>query len=101
MRIIKGEFKGKKLLIPLDKTTRPLKDFKTTSIFGITQDVTNSALRNFSRTTAKFVGPNLPNVANVGDIWLNTLSGSIYFYITDGSTGGTSGAGMTSAWVEI
>ena len=82
-------------------TTRPLKDFKTTSIFGITQDVINSALRNFSRTTAKFVDSNLPNVANVGDIWLNTVSGNLFYYISDGTTGGSGGTGMTSAWVEV
>ncbi len=35
MRIIKGEFKGKKLLIPLDKSTRPLKDIVRESIFNV------------------------------------------------------------------
>ncbi len=35
MRIISGEFKGKKLLIPLDKSTRPLKDMVRESIFNI------------------------------------------------------------------
>ena len=35
MRIIAGELKGKKLLIPLDKSTRPLKDMVRESIFNI------------------------------------------------------------------
>ncbi len=35
MRIIAGELKGKKLLIPLDKSTRPLKDVVRESIFNI------------------------------------------------------------------
>ena len=35
MRIITGELKGKKLLIPLDKSTRPLKDVVRESIFNI------------------------------------------------------------------
>ena len=35
MRIISGDLKGKKLLIPLDKSTRPLKDMVRESIFNI------------------------------------------------------------------
>ena len=35
MRIIGGNFKGKKLLIPLDKSTRPLRDIVRESIFNI------------------------------------------------------------------
>ena len=35
MRIITGELKGKKLLIPLDKSTRPLKYMVRESIFNI------------------------------------------------------------------
>ena len=35
MRIISGELKGKKLLAPLDKSTRPLKDMVRESIFNI------------------------------------------------------------------
>ena len=35
MRIIKGELKGKKLLIPLDRSTRPLKDIVRESIFNV------------------------------------------------------------------
>ena len=35
MRIISGEFKGKKLSTPLDKSTRPLKDIVRESIFNV------------------------------------------------------------------
>ena len=35
MRIISGNLKGKKLLTPLDKSTRPLKDMVRESIFNI------------------------------------------------------------------
>ena len=35
MRVISGKFKGKKILIPKDKKTRPLKDFTKESIFNI------------------------------------------------------------------
>ena len=35
MRIISGSFKGKKILTPKDKTTRPLKDLTKESIFNI------------------------------------------------------------------
>ena len=35
MRIISGSFKGKKILLPKDKLTRPLKDLAKESIFNI------------------------------------------------------------------
>ena len=35
MRIIGGKFKGKKILEPKDKQTRPLKDLTKESIFNI------------------------------------------------------------------
>ena len=35
MRIISGKFKGKKLLLPKDKKTRPLKDLVKVSIFNL------------------------------------------------------------------
>ena len=37
MRIISGTSKGKKILSPRDKTTRPLKDLTKESIFNIIQ----------------------------------------------------------------
>ena len=35
MRIISGAFRGKKIILPLDKNTRPLKDITKESIFNI------------------------------------------------------------------
>ena len=35
MRIISGQYKGKRILEPLDKNTRPLKDLTKESIFNI------------------------------------------------------------------
>ena len=37
MRIISGNFKGKKLILPKDKNTRPLKDIVKESIFNLIQ----------------------------------------------------------------
>ena len=37
MRIISGQFRGKKILEPKDKSTRPLKDLTKESIFNIIQ----------------------------------------------------------------
>ena len=35
MRIIAGRFKGRKLFLPKDKNTRPLKDLVKSSIFNL------------------------------------------------------------------
>ena len=35
MRIISGMFKGRKLFLPIDKNTRPLKDLVKESIFNL------------------------------------------------------------------
>jgi len=35
MRIISGSFKGKKIIDPKDKSTRPLKDLAKESLFNI------------------------------------------------------------------
>ena len=35
MRIISGDFKGKKIFIPLDKKTRPIRDLVKESIFNL------------------------------------------------------------------
>ena len=37
MRIISGNYKGKKILLPKDKLTRPLKDLTKESIFNMIQ----------------------------------------------------------------
>ena len=47
MRIISGIFKGKKILIPKDKKTRPLKDLTKESIFNIIKH-SNKFKINFS-----------------------------------------------------
>src|SRR5210317_108702 len=47
MRIISGSFKGKKITIPKDKTTRPLKDLTKESIFNIIKH-SNKFKINFS-----------------------------------------------------
>ncbi len=38
MRIIGGKFKGKKLLLPIDKKTRPLRDLVKESIFNLLEN---------------------------------------------------------------
>ena len=38
MRIIGGKFKGKKLLLPIDKKTRPLKDLVKESVFNLLEN---------------------------------------------------------------
>ena len=49
MRIISGFFKGKKILEPKDKTTRPLKDLTKESIFNIIKH-SNKFKINFSNS---------------------------------------------------
>ncbi len=49
MRIISGSFKGKKILIPKDKNTRPLKDLTKESIFNVIQH-SNKFKINFSNS---------------------------------------------------
>ena len=44
MRIIGGKFKGKKLFLPKDKNTRPLKDIVKESIFNLIQHSKNIEL---------------------------------------------------------
>ena len=61
MRIIGGSFKGKKLLIPLDKSTRPLRDMVRESIFNILdhsskvpKDINNSKVLDLFSGTGSF-----------------------------------------------
>ena len=82
-------------------TTRPLKTFISKNSIGASADNVRNALTNYARTDSKFVGARTPLVANVGDIWLNSLEGKVFIFMSDGTTGGTSGTGMTSAWVEV
>jgi len=45
MRIISGSFKGKKILEPKDKNTRPLKDLTKESIFNIINHSNNFSVK--------------------------------------------------------
>ena len=49
MRIISGDFKGKKILEPKDKNTRPLKDLTKESIFNIIRH-SNKVKINFNNS---------------------------------------------------
>ena len=61
MRVIGGRLKGKKLLIPLDKSTRPLRDMVRESIFNILdhsskvpKDINNSKVLDLFSGTGSF-----------------------------------------------
>ena len=61
MRIIGGSLKGKKLLIPLDKSTRPLRDMVRESIFNIldhsskvSKNINNSKVLDLFSGTGSF-----------------------------------------------
>ena len=61
MRIIGGDLKGKKLLIPLDKSTRPLRDMVRESIFNIlnhsskvSKNINNSKVLDLFSGTGSF-----------------------------------------------
>jgi len=61
MRIIGGSLKGKKLLIPLDKSTRPLRDMVRESIFNIlnhsskvSKDINNAKVLDLFSGTGSF-----------------------------------------------
>ena len=61
MKIIGGDLKGKKLLIPLDKSTRPLKDMVRESIFNIlnhsskvSKNINNSKVLDLFSGTGSF-----------------------------------------------
>ena len=58
MRVIGGSFKGKKLLIPLDKSTRPLRDMVRESIFNIL-DHSSKVSKNINNLVTKEY-PNFP-----------------------------------------
>ena len=61
MRVIGGYLKGKKLLVPLDKSTRPLKDIVKESIFNIlnhsnkvSKNINNSKVLDLFSGTGSF-----------------------------------------------
>ena len=76
MRIISGTFKGKKILQPSDKTTRPLKDLTKESIFNI---IKHSNLLKIEVENSKV----LDLFSGVGSFGLECLSrgaSNVFFY---------------------
>ena len=76
MRIISGSFKGKKILIPKDKKTRPLKDLTKESIFNIIQHSTKFKI-NISNSSI------LDLFSGVGSFGIECLSRGVkkvFFY---------------------
>ncbi len=67
MRIISGNFKGKKILLPKDKLTRPLKDLTKESIFNI---IKHSKLLNVELENSNI----LDLFSGVGSFGLECLS---------------------------
>ena len=67
MRIISGNFKGKKILLPKDKLTRPLKDLTKESIFNI---IKHSKLLNVELNNSNI----LDLFSGVGSFGLECLS---------------------------
>ena len=67
MRIISGNFKGKKILLPKDKLTRPLKDLTKESIFNI---INHSKLLDFNLENSDI----LDLFSGVGSFGLECLS---------------------------
>ena len=67
MRIISGSFKGKKIILPKDKLTRPLKDLTKESIFNI---IKHSKLLNVELEQANI----LDLFSGIGSFGLECLS---------------------------
>ena len=68
MRIISGNYKGKKILLPKDKLTRPLKDLTKESIFNI---IKHSKLLDINLENSNI----LDLFSGVGSFGLECLSG--------------------------
>ena len=67
MRIISGSFKGKKILEPKDKNTRPLKDLTKESIFNI--------IEHSNKFKIKLLGSNVLDLfSGVGSFGIECLS---------------------------
>jgi 16S rRNA (guanine966-N2)-methyltransferase len=72
MRIISGNFKGKKILEPRDDTTRPLKDLTKESIFNI--------ILHSNKFNIKLENSNILDLfSGVGSFGLECLSRGSYF----------------------
>ena len=67
MRIISGNYKGKKILLPKDKLTRPLKDLTKESIFNI---IKHSKLLNINLDNSNI----LDLFSGIGSFGLECLS---------------------------
>ena len=72
MRIISGQYKGKRILEPLDKNTRPLKDLTKESIFNIIEH-SNKLSFNLSNSNI------LDLFSGVGSFGLEALSRNANF----------------------
>lgn len=67
MRIISGSFKGKKILQPLDKNTRPLKDMTKEAIFNI--------INHSNKFSAEIINSNVLDLfSGVGSFGLECIS---------------------------
>ena len=58
----------------------------------VTKSNVASSIKGSNSRDIKYVNTIIPPVANVGQYWMNTSSGRIYVYMTDG---------ITNAWVEV
>ena len=103
MRIIGGKFKGKKLLLPIDKKTRPLKDLVKESVFNLLENsnkyqivLKNSAvldlfsgsgsfgLECISRGVEKIVfSENYPSVINILKRNISNINGNKFSKIIE------------------
>ena len=70
MRIISGDYKGKKILIPKDKLTRPLKDLTKESLFNI---IRHSKLLDLKLENSKI----LDLFSGVGSLDLSVYQGGL------------------------
>tara|TARA_B100000787_G_scaffold87378_1_gene64540 strand:- start:2683 stop:3252 length:570 start_codon:yes stop_codon:yes gene_type:complete len=77
MRIIAGNFKGRKILEPIDKKTRPLKDLTKESIFNI---INHSNLLNINLSKCSI----LDLFSGVGSFGLECISqGALYVMFSE------------------
>ena len=91
MRIISGNYKGKKILLPKDKLTRPLKDLTKESIFNI---IKHSKLLNvkIEKSNIVWINQNTPRGFGAAVLNAKEIVGSKPFlvhagdaYVRDGS----------------
>ena len=97
--LISGVNENEKDFVLYFSTTRPVIQstgvtFESSLNSGTFVKTSNvvSSIRGANSTDIKYINSVVPPVANVGQYWLNTSTGRIYVYISDGST---------NAWVEV